>query len=460
MVETLLLKKKQKENSPNLVEMSCTCGERHTPLVAAQIDTNAQEQLSVSSPSVERNWKRTSAFKTFQKISFAMVGVFVLVLLGRNVVNNWLNSPQLEIHRTKERLAWISKVEKMSLLEAKLLETQLVLRTCRRQPHLISNGSNGDVFGSMYVSRGESFGGDVFGEDSAPELSQGGENEARLALFYAARKQNIQAIGALEQSLHLKDPKLFNPAWEPWRWEMLRDFYIQQGDDLKAAALVEKISHRGYYVRAPEGDDLRFHEVAKHLFSKVGWKDKADREEKLAQRASLMPKRFSLDSTSKRAFLELRDSKFKYANIALAEDHPQDAINALTELVTDKEALRARSDRAEFLAVANMMIPIAQVSAGDWEAASKSFPKALRLAAAEVALNYDCQDAKPALYDAYAKFLQHQGKSVEAARYRQLSDDAQRAKRPTPTYGKDGRPINMSVLKYDQNDLYPPELLK
>lgn len=106
------------------------------------------------------------------------------------------------------------------------------------------------------------------------------------------------------------------------------------------------------------------------------------------------------------------------------------------------------------------MIPVAQVEAGNWTGAAISFPKALRLAAAEMALDCDCEDAKPALYQAYVKLLEHQGRSADAGKYCKLAERALHVVRPSPTFGKDGQPVSSSVIKYEESDLYPPELLK
>lgn len=441
-----MLKKKDKTATPDLVETTCTCSEHvdehvdtlNTAVPASDPDpSTAPEQAA---PDGEpRHWSQTRAYRIYQKVCFVVLGLIVIGLFGKNLMNMWLDRTVVSTQDGKERTAWSATVEKMSPLEAVLTETQLVLRASQKQPN-------------------DYTGGDVFGDMSA--TAEGGDDQARLALFYVARHRRADAIAALERSLHVNDAKTFNPGYEEWRWLMLRDFYVQQGDFNKAAALVEKLTHKSYYVRAPDGDDLGFHVMAKDTFAKVGWNAKADQEEQQIQRAKLMPKHYSVENTTAYEYSRFRESKFKYATIALSEAHPQDALRALTELVTDQEALRSKVDRKEFLAAANMLIPVAQVEAGDWESAARNFPKALRLAAAEKALEYDCDDAKPALYQGYAKFLEHQGKSGEAQKYRRLSEAAVHAKRATATYDVGGQRVNASVVNYADSDLYPPELMK
>ncbi len=472
-----MLNKKQKAPSPELVETTsaeteCTCA-AETEGAAAPVSSPTDEVRSAS-----RHWSDTRGYKLLRKISFTAIGLLIIGLFCRNAINHWLSEPGVDVSDDNKRIAWMSSVEKMSAPEALAVQTQLQLRARRNgrsQSWVAQSGGSvyvrkhnaglleGVVGDGRLVDTYDVFGeeesvGDVFGDDT-PEFHERGLGHARLAVFYAARKQYSQAIAALEQSLRIDDAKKFNPSYESWRWMLLRDLYLQEGDYQKAAQLLDKLSRRSLWVRAPDGDDLHFHQMAKDVFTKVGWKEKADQQAKLAERARLMPKKFFVDDSSTAQYLELRRSKFKYATIAIAEDHPQEAVQALMDLVTDKEALRTKIDHKRFLAVANMMLPVAQVEARDWTAAGQSFPRALRLAAAEVTLESESEDAKPALYDAYAKFLEHKGESGEAEKYRQLSRKAEKVTRPLPAF-ENGKRVDNSILKYDDRDLYPPELMK
>ncbi len=432
-----MLKKTDKTTTPNLVETTCTCAEHADSPPGAPAEALSEAGVGASySP-------KTVAFRLYRKISFVVLILFVVGLLGRNLINVWLDRAAVSIHAGIERVAWSKRVAKMSPPEALLTETALRLRASQKR-----------------TTAAEFTDGDVFGEDEFSIPSDGRTDEARLALFYAARHRSADATAALEKSMHLDDPKSFNAGYQSWRWIMLRDLYLQQGDYTKLAVLFDRMSHKRYYTRAPDGDDLGFHEMAKDVFRRVGWKEKADREERLVRQARLMPKHLSVENGSAYEFSQFRQSKFKYATIAFSEGQAQDAARALVELTTDRQALRAKVDRKEFLAAANMMIPIAQVEGGDWNEAAKSFPKALRLASGEISLDYDCDDVKPALYQAYAKFMDHQGNRAESEKYRKLSEGAAHAKRAGTAYGADGKRLITSVCKYDDNDLYPPELLK
>lgn len=301
------------------------------------------------------------------------------------------------------------------------------------------------------VARGDKMGGD----DAA---------YARLGQFYVIKHEPKLAIAALEKAVKFwgRNPNdVFNPAEGSWRWQLLVELYIEEGDYKSAAAMFDNSARLDSNARTFGGDETWYCETAADVYAKVGSTEKAERAKRLLQRIELMPRGFDTDRNSLTRLRELRKSAFDYAAVCLRENKPEEALHVLSKLFSDRQALRLKVDKPQFLAAANMLISVGQVQARDWSAAEKSFPRALRLAAKERTLVTGEADGKPSLYKAYAELLEHQGKSSQAKQYLHKAEVAANAPREDIVfYEATGKTEGPAPPDYDQNDLYPPELLK
>lgn len=431
---------RKKEKSPDIVETECTCANEKAESVPSP-GSDAREVQVLSMPSIAEPPPATLATRDSrsrfskirllaQKIATTTLLIVLAAMVCRQAINSWLDYPSIRIGRAPERQDWINRASKMSPWEAMLTQAQLQCRIAALHSPVIRALRPAGRISNWY-------------EGADADL-------ARLALFFGARHQTDEAIAALEQSVHISDLLLTE---SPGRWTYLLKLYLQKKDYQKAAILVERVSRLSSYVRDLHGDELQFHQMAQDVYDKAGLKEKADQERRQSELDNLTPSRFYADRSAIVQLMQLREMQFKYVWRALDCNHPRDALPVLEELLSNKLALSERLDSPELLAAVRMMLPIAQLQSDDWVGAEKSFPVALRLAAAEANLEYGHGNAKPALYSAYARFLEHQRKSTEAGEYRKKAVAASQAL-PYVYSFEDGEAVPQP---YDERDLYPPE---
>lgn len=141
---------------------------------------------------------------------------------------------------------------------------------------------------------------------------------------------------------------------------------------------------------------------------------------------------------------DVRLGRFDYAISLLHEGRAAQAANALEKLA-DITAVRREKDTPRSRAKILMMLPVSYTAAQRWEDAERNFPRALRLAAQQ---QYDPphDNAKPAVYEAYAALLAHQGKAAESVKYSRMAEEARNAK--PARYGDDSKNV------FSESDLY------
>lgn len=245
--------------------------------------------------------------------------------------------------------------------------------------------------------------------------------------FYAYRNRNAEAVKTLESAFNFWQAHKRTTTMEHSDWVILCRLYNQNHEYAKTVNVFDKLVADDKYLRHAQRENVEFQRVALEAYEATGHTDKANILKAAIKKSSNVPvngRSWEEGKDTKDAFCDMRFREYDYALNLLYEGKAKQAAARLQRIVRDEKAWRERSDNPQFRAKLIMMLAVANVAAENWDGANRVFPAALRLAEQQKFCPHCC-NTKPTLYRAYARFLTHQGKTAEAAKYDQMAKVAQ-----------------------------------
>ncbi len=335
------------------------------------------------------------------------------------VVNQWLVNGRSadQLHQRD----WDRYVAALPAGEAKAMEVRLILDEVRF----------------------ELFGGYIDPITQAREES----SVFKLSRLYAARNRTPEAISTLKKAFSSwQDRKIKHFYPDLKDWDVLCRLYNQQHQYAESVQVIEAVSKRfPDALYTPSRGHVEFQRLAAEAYEGVGKKPEADRLRAVIARYEHKPsKQEKAQKMIVIANWDVRLARFDYAVSLLHEGRAAQAAKALEKLA-DITAVRREKDTPRSRARILMMLPVSYTAAQRWEDAERNFPRALRLAAQQQYAPAS-NNAKPAVYEAYAALLAHQGKVAESVKYSRMAEEARNAN--MSKYGDDSKNV------FSESDLY------
>ncbi len=379
-------------------------------------------------------------------------------------VNHWIDTDMIPTNQQDEE-DWSRRVAKMSPAEANLLQLRLQLREARDNrfsPE--SAGNTRAVLGLFFVSRGDV---PTAIKTLEPAADQYFKSTDHTSMEIAIRQDVPHNFAGMRRT-SVADMYI---APSEWRWKRLCKLYLGEKQYDKAAQLMDKILiESGSDREVSSGDVVALHELALEVYTSAGQKAKAEAEQKVLKTSGWIPRNCSITQNVEQAHADLRTQTFQYGLSLMHRGRGQEAAEVFKKIAYDEYSLKHQTDDPDFLASTHMMIPVALVSAQQWDEAQRYFPRALRLAEKQ-GITFDI-DARTPLWRAYATLLQHQGKASEAEKYLDkirkqpefpIDVEFISVDQPVPMTPPDS-PVNAlpapTPSKFDDADLYGPEPTK